>query len=390
MLNDAEKPCPVGTPSGGIAYECMAREQPSFSESPVLPPVEPDEAGAHACWICLDKIDVDTIPEQALRPCTCAVYVHRECLNSWRFGTYSSSAERQCPNCKQDYQFQTTLRHGGGSKAGCCKVTGKTLRILAGVWIPPLLLLALVTSLFAPLVFLMDSPRNIPVAMRFIKGHVLDLDETNEMNTTTYIDYLQDRYQSEPSLTWDQYFLFAAMLMSPFIMILVHKTMKTERELQHAEEMGLTRSRSTTGRGSSSSTCCNGCNCYCDSSDWFFWYWMWHPSHRGQYGGYSHNSSSDCDCCGGDCDCCDCKCGGGGGGGGDSGEALVIVCVVLIALLALIVLTSWIYLMVTTIIQSARLAKRYYEKAQDQALFENGTKEVLHLGGRPVPSAAMV
>eukprot|EP01063_Lacrimia_lanifica_P016194 TRINITY_DN22807_c0_g1_i1.p1 TRINITY_DN22807_c0_g1~~TRINITY_DN22807_c0_g1_i1.p1 ORF type:complete len:352 (+),score=56.71 TRINITY_DN22807_c0_g1_i1:49-1104(+) len=333
-----------------------------------LPPVHPGDDGQHTCWICLDHVAEASIPEDVLRPCPCAVYVHRSCLDEWRFSTLSSQTRDFCPTCKQPYEVDVLPGRRSTPSLG---LVGTAVAVMLGIWIPPAVLLVVATSLLAPVLHAVDSWRNIPIALRWLNAHLRGLPEV-AAHGDGYVGYLRERYTDHPEITWDQYALFAALLVCPAVLYCVHLTVQKEHALQRME---LSSFRSDQHRGTAWQT------------GLLTWYYAWsHPyppvpvqrtqptRHRWRGG-----NIDSCDRACGDCNChCDCpsdvKC------EGDCGGALIALLIGFIVFLIVLNVISWLALMATTIAQTARLCSAYIRKYRDETAFGVGSLQVRHLG----------
>ena len=57
----------------------------------------------NTCRICLED---DTPNDTLIRPCTCKDYVHKNCLNEWRYSSKNSINKTYCTVCKNKFDMK--------------------------------------------------------------------------------------------------------------------------------------------------------------------------------------------------------------------------------------------------------------------------------------------
>eukprot|EP00992_Anisonema_acinus_P004580 TRINITY_DN16030_c0_g1_i1.p1 TRINITY_DN16030_c0_g1~~TRINITY_DN16030_c0_g1_i1.p1 ORF type:complete len:201 (-),score=38.97 TRINITY_DN16030_c0_g1_i1:53-604(-) len=129
---------------------------------PALPTVRPGDDGNFTCWICLESADRN----QLIRPCGCAEYVHRSCLDQWRFSGINPQSYTRCPNCHFVFKLVTASNDSMFSEAARQLRLSMWKHILR-FWGTLLLLLLVSTVALGLLTYAADPNKNVPVMVKF-------------------------------------------------------------------------------------------------------------------------------------------------------------------------------------------------------------------------------
>eukprot|EP01006_Ploeotia_vitrea_P003346 TRINITY_DN112467_c0_g1_i1.p1 TRINITY_DN112467_c0_g1~~TRINITY_DN112467_c0_g1_i1.p1 ORF type:complete len:435 (-),score=39.06 TRINITY_DN112467_c0_g1_i1:153-1457(-) len=369
---------------------------------PALAPVTANSNNTYTCWICLEDSPKDS---ELIRPCLCATYVHRKCLDEWRFSGFTPTSYTSCPNCRWQYNIGHTLDHARIDEAKR-RYRGQMALSIIKFWVLLVIFLCISAAFWTVFSYLVDRPRNIPVALRITKVSILNRDVLRNKTLSEYMHEERIHYKDNPHLTWDQYTLFGWCLTFISFSIVAHWWKVQEKTRQAHYGSGGTDFRRISARSKHKRpadrcmcrNCCSGsdpcrdCYCYCDGGYGYdpCCYWCW-------YNPYS-SPGMDCSCCAHCCSpckegCSDCGCGGGGGGCGDcgncgncgdckcdgAGDAAAVILIILVIVVVLAALLGAIYLLFVGFVYSWKMQAQYLEKLAQEKAAATGAVTVICL-----------
>ena len=332
------------------------------------------------CQICLDE--GNTSAGELFQPCQCNSFVHRKCLQKWRFSGNNLRAYTHCPTCSFQYRV-VTVTYEHKSKTQYTYTTA-----MLEVWLGIILTCLAVIAGFGGFSYLVDtSQKNVPVAMKYAMSSVL-----HGLPNQTEINAWRDGYRGADHV-WPYYTLLGVLCGSVFSLIVLHVIGVDDRSPGQQSQKKRTRH----------CTCCDETSSTSYSGNYYYY---GNPYYGGYYGGqpYCHSCNGcycDCDgCCNNNaCGLCclpDNSCSGGACSGGcadadckgEGAQVMVILVLIIVIVIAVMIIVSAVWCIIAFGVKrvsgySVAYSERCYANAQERF----GETRVLGRGEAHMPSA---